>query len=462
MLPAIFIYATAVFTFDRTYRSSPWFDFRAITEEDGELLRTHVNSNEFLGLKEMGYLVESVESSTEAYKERYPGGYLLVYVSPEEVPGNVRLQEAIGKGVDSGKGPVLEVAPVVSGEAKVGKELSSTSGTWASESEISYEYQWTRGGVQIPGATGQTYLVLAADFGSSIGCTVRATNEEGTKTARSLAVGPVEGGVPVITEVLLSGVPDVGNTLTVSFNVEAAPEVLSVATQWVLDNEPIEGETGLSYIVRNQDVEGQLRCIVKATNAVGESEATSQPSSPVSGPPMFTGNPSLQGDALVGSYLALNKGSWKSNPAASLSARWFRDEVEMEGITSVDGYSTTAEDIGHSLHVSLTIQNDKGSQTRETVPYGPITGEAPSNVTPPVVTGTKAIGETLTATPGQWNGSPAPEFFYAWMVDGEEIPDEDENEYVVREEDMGKPLYVVVTATNAAGSNTAQSASLDD
>lgn len=85
--------------------------------------------------------------------------------------------------------PVNTVAPAITGTAEVGQTLSCSTGTWSND-PISYAYQWKRGGVNIVGATSSTYVLVAADAGTSVKCTVTATNGAGSATADSNAVNP--------------------------------------------------------------------------------------------------------------------------------------------------------------------------------------------------------------------------------------------------------------------------------
>lgn len=62
----------------------------------------------------------------------------------------------------------------------------------------------------IPGATGATYELQAADIGYYIRCRVTATNSEGTARAWSNSVGPVEAGVPAISYLINQNFEGVG------------------------------------------------------------------------------------------------------------------------------------------------------------------------------------------------------------------------------------------------------------
>jgi hypothetical protein len=80
-----------------------------------------------------------------------------------------------------GNVPINTVAPVISGTALVGNTLSSTTGTWTSDTGvIGYLYQWTRNGVNISEATSSTYTLVSADTIKSIVCKVAATDTDGT------------------------------------------------------------------------------------------------------------------------------------------------------------------------------------------------------------------------------------------------------------------------------------------
>ena len=77
--------------------------------------------------------------------------------------------------------------PTITGEAKVGRTLTATGGTW-SVLGPTLAYQWNRDGVAIEGATGATYVVTGADAGADLTVTVVASKPGyGDGTATSLA-----------------------------------------------------------------------------------------------------------------------------------------------------------------------------------------------------------------------------------------------------------------------------------
>jgi len=79
----------------------------------------------------------------------------------------------------------------------------------------------------------------------------------------------------------------------------------------------------------------------------------------------------------------------------------------------------------------------------------------PANTSPPVITGTPAVGQTLTCQPGTWTNSPT--FAFQWLRDGSPIGGADDQTYVPVPSDGGHSLTCRVTATNPGGSAAANS-----
>jgi hypothetical protein len=86
---------------------------------------------------------------------------------------------------------------------------------------------------------------------------------------------------------------------------------------------------------------------------------------------------------------------------------------------------------------------------------------APANTAPPTVTGTPEVGSTLTTSNGTWSNSPT-SYSYRWQrctgTTCTNITGATTHSYVVQEADAGHTLRSVVTATNADGSSSANSA----
>lgn len=90
--------------------------------------------------------------------------------------------------IDGGNLPSNSVAPAITGTAQEGQTLTCSTGTWSGSP--TYTYQWKRNGNNIGGATSSTYLLVLADVGTLIKCTVTATNFVGSATADSNTVTP--------------------------------------------------------------------------------------------------------------------------------------------------------------------------------------------------------------------------------------------------------------------------------
>ena len=74
----------------------------------------------------------------------------------------------------------------------------------------------------------------------------------------------------------------------------------------------------------------------------------------------------------------------------------------------------------------------------------------------PVVTGTPAVGQTLSCSQGVWFNSPT-SYTYQWLRDGTVISGATASTYVVVSGDLGHSISCTVTATNAFGSTPATS-----
>lgn len=88
-----------------------------------------------------------------------------------------------------------------------------------------------------------------------------------------------------------------------------------------------------------------------------------------------------------------------------------------------------------------------------------MTGKKPSNITLPVISGTAAVGQTLTTTNGSWSSNAGvPTFAYQWLANGVAIGGATANSYLLTATEQTKTITVQVTASNAVGSTTATSA----
>lgn len=87
--------------------------------------------------------------------------------------------------------PVNTALPTLSGTAQVGSLLTATNGTWTGTPTPTFARAWLRGGITIPGASGLTYTLVAADEGEIISVRVTASNSAGSVPAVSASTAAV-------------------------------------------------------------------------------------------------------------------------------------------------------------------------------------------------------------------------------------------------------------------------------
>lgn len=90
---------------------------------------------------------------------------------------------------------IVTGGPSVSGTPAVGNVLAVTNGTTTPDG-VTATYQWLRGGVPIPGATGATYRVVTADEGSALAVRVTYRKTDCADVVRTVQAGTVPRDEP--------------------------------------------------------------------------------------------------------------------------------------------------------------------------------------------------------------------------------------------------------------------------
>jgi len=275
------------------------------------------------------------------------------------------------------------------------------------------------------------------------------------------------GGPPAsLSAPAVAGAPVEGRTLTANSG-SWSPSATSVTYQWQRDTgsgfADITGETSTTYILLHGDIGAAFRVHVVATNAAGSTPIDSAATAAViAGQPVATAAPVVSGALQGGRTLAVTAGTWY--PAAGTYAyQWQRDSgsgfVDIAGATAPT-HATVPADVTARIRARVTATNPYGSVTATSAAVGPITSGVPVNGVLPIISGAVKRGAPLAVNSGTW--SPGGSYGFQWQRDDgggfADIAGADGTSYTPTADDLGLPLQVVVTATNAFGSVSATTA----
>ena len=382
--------------------------------------------------------------------------------------------------------PVNTVPPSVTGTPADGGTLTADPGTWTGTLPITYEYQWQRcdadgtNCADIPGATDDTYSPTPADVGHPIVVVVTATNPGDSATVASAPSAATLPAPPVNTTPppAPTGTGVDGGTLTAVPGTWTGDGTITYTYQWQRcdadgsDCADIDDATDETYSPVPADVGHAVVVEVTATNAGGSTtEASAPTAAPIAAaPPVNTEPPSVEGDAADGETLTANPGTWTGTPTIDYDYQWQRCDADGSNCEDIAGetgetYTPGPGDIGHAITVVVTATNEGGTVAGPVAdPTDAVVASPPADTIPPAITGDADVAETLTAGTGTWTGTAPVTYTYQWQrcdadgTDCVDIPGATDETYEIGEDDRGHTVVVVVTATNAAGSDSSTSA----
>ena len=207
---------------------------------------------------------------------------------------------------------------------------------------------------------------------------------------------------------------------------------------------------------------------VAATGSDGQTASDRYSWTVNAGAPVACAPPSLSGTAALGSSLTATPGTWAGTAPVALAYQWQRCNASGTGCASIPGavaqtYTPQRADVASTLKVVVTASNGSGSSSATAGPAGPVSGP-PSVTSAPSISGIALPGQTLTASPGRWSGSPSPTFSYQWQrcsaagTACAPIAGAGTSSYAVQRADVGATIVVAVTARNPSGTATTYSA----
>ncbi len=360
-------------------------------------------------------------------------------------------------------------AVTITGTATQGQTLTADTSTIVDPdgpSNLTFSYQWKRGGTDISGATSSTYILTQADVGAAITVTVSWTDGGGTaETLTSAATASVANVNDLPTgAVTITGTATQGQTLTADTSTIVDPDGpsnLTFSYQWKRGGTDISGATSSTYILTQADVGSVITVVVSWTDAGGTSESlTSAATASVANVnDLPTGAVTITGTATQGQTLTADTGTIVDPDGPSsltFSYQWKRGGTDINGATS-STYIMTQADVGSVITVVVSW-TDSGS-TVESLTSAATASVANVNDSPTgavTITGTATQGQTLTADTGTIVDPDGPSnltFSYQWKRGGTDISGATTSTYVLTQADVGSVITVVVSWTDAGGAS---------
>lgn len=322
----------------------------------------------------------------------------------------------LGEAITTYQAPALLVAPSATGTLALGNTLTGRTGEWTLE--FSKDVSWVR-------------------------CS------DATVDSCSEIAGTYDGGTGVVTSTYEVTADDLAPGTRIRMRVDAHGLEWNPATAVVAYSTPVSADV----------------VVTCGTACYTWSQPPTAELSGVGAPTPLTGFPASLADH--------GTSAWNDPSAApaalTATVEWFEClAAEPTSCTAVGtGPSYTPTLAGVALEARLTLSGsvaEDGTVRTGTisVPFGVVADGAapPVATTPPSITGTTYVGDTLTATPGVWTGTAGPARSYQWLRCPSADPDpascvpidgETAATYVVRETDLTEHAGVVRVAVTAPG-----------
>jgi hypothetical protein len=413
--------------------------------------------------------------------------------------------------------PALNSNPYVTGSSTVGNLMTAATGTWLSDSEITFAYQWYQCAIElpygmssvanyscslIPSATSSTYTTTSADQGLHVTAKVSASNVIGNGIPMFIGSVGIAGLPGFTTGPLVTGTTTKASTLTSEGVVSGYPaptrthawyrcssEVSAVASTLPSGCVAIASATSSTYTIVDADISSYISVLQTLTNSAGTTTRWSASTTQIAGAPVNTAVPTITGSTMAGQVLTADVGTWRGTPTPTYSYEWYvcttylpngqanTVPVNCTAIPSATGSTYTVSQIyyGKGLSVRITATNSAGSTSYMSV-GSPTVESLPFTITEPYIWGTATVGNMVNVFAGTWVGYTPPSTTYRWYrcttsqssistslpADCSLIPSRTAQSYRVDSADLGKYLVAEVIGTNNKGSVSRWTVSTSD
>ena len=380
--------------------------------------------------------------------------------------------------------PQNTVAPAApSGTLMDTYTLTADHGSWDTPG-VTYAYSWQRCSAAATAVSasclslgsGATYVLTAADVGSTVGVIVTATSAGGSTSVNS-ALTTTVAGRPLTNTSLpsISGTPQVAQTLTANPGTWSVP-ILGIAYTWIrCDADGVSNcatvGSGPQYTTSAGDVGDTIVLSATATSP-GRSATAQSPPLTIQGLPVpeNTSAPTVTGIAQRTATLLASPGTWTNSP--TLAYQWQHCDSTGHNCQNVSGatgttYLLAKADEGFTMTVRVTATNSNGSAAASAAPTAVVAAIPPVSTHLPVVSGQGSVvqqGTPVSITGVAWNANADTTYssiFERCNASGgscQALPGTTTGHYTPTAADVGNTLVAVVTATNPDGSVAATSA----
>lgn len=358
-------------------------------------------------------------------------------------PGYAPVTTSWNANTVGGKAPTMTGSLSITGDLTVGSTATAKAGTFTPAIDHP-SWWWYLDGRPIFDAQGGTIEITADMKGKKLEARLTAydwdyaDNEYFNRVAVTVP-GAISGSTPTIT-----GTTAVGSTLTAVAGTWTTGTTL--AYQWLRDGAAITGATASTYPLVAADQGKAISVRVTGSKAdYPDVVKTSTPTAAVKGVFTTVPTPTITGTAAVGSTLTANPGTWAPS-GATFTYQWYRSGVAISGATA-STYTLTTSDQAKTITVRVTGSlTGYVSRTTTSAATAAVLGvfAAPA----PTISGTKAVGYTLTATVGTWTPV-ATTYAYQWYRSGAAIAGATASTYKLTSTDAGKTMTVRVVGVKS-------------
>lgn len=337
-------------------------------------------------------------------------------------------------------GVLAPVKPTISGTAAVGSTLTVTTPAWQPAATLSI--QWLANGTAIAGATGTKLLLASAERDKTISVRVKGVLS-GYTTATIDSISTLK--VATVATPTISGTPATGSTVTANPGTWTTGS--NLAFQWFADGVALSGAIKSTYVPTAAEDGKTLTVRVTATKAgYGTAAKTSKSTLKV----LRVSTPKITGTVAYGSTLKVDRGVWSSS--TTYKQQWYADGKAVAGATATT-LKLTSGLKGKRISVKVTGSKPGYATVGKT---SASTGRVATAATPSI-TGTRAVGATLSAKRGTWTTGTS--FSYRWYADGNPIAGATSWNYRLTSGTDGKRISISVTGRKSGYATVTKSSS---